>query len=121
MLEKSEVERLLKKNDEETISYLDQLTPLLDNSETVVNTDLEKIWKNVDSTTDEIFTKSRFNLFTPLKIAAAILIMAVSSFVLLSFLEEEVKNEEIVSTVVKHTKRGENLTVRLPDGTMVSA
>ncbi|MEQ6119143.1 FecR domain-containing protein [Reichenbachiella sp. MALMAid0571] len=118
-LESREVERLLETNDEEAISYLDQSAALLDSTETIVNTDLEKIWENVDATIEEVPVKSIFNLLTPLKIAAAIFIMVVSSFVLFSFFDQEAKNEEAVSTVVKHTKRGENLTVRLPDGTMV--
>ena len=116
-LEKREVERLLEMNDEEIISYLDQSAALLDNTKTLINTDLNKIWQNLDATVEEVPTKSIF--ITPLKIAAAILIMVASSFVLLSYLDQEVKNEEVVSTVVKRTKRGENLTVRLPDGTMV--
>jgi len=117
--EKDEVERLLKINDEETISHLDQAASLLDKSTTIVNADLEKIWKNVDTSSEETPSKSIF--ITPLKIAAAILMMVASSYVLFSFFEEEVKKEETVSavTVVKHTNRGENLTVRLPDGTMV--
>lgn len=123
-MEKQEVESLLANNDEGATLYFDQLASRLDNTQTTVPTDLEGIWENVDTVIQSEPMKGKvraLSLFSPLKIAAAILILLASSFVWFSFLSEETVPEQAVvsSIVTKSTKRGENLTVRLPDGTRV--
>ncbi len=120
--ERSEVERMLLENDQEAIYYFDQKAVDINSVDTAVDTDLGKIWRNIDaSTEDESSSKTRFiSYFTPIKVAAAVLIMLVSSVVFFSILDEtKDEQKEVSSVVTKRTNRGENLTVRLPDGTLV--
>lgn len=121
--EKRDVEQLLENNDEGAICYFDQLATSLDHTKTSVPADLDGIWTNVDASISDDGTKENTRtlpLFTPLKIAAAILIVMVSSFALISLLDKKEAPQEVATSIItKSTKRGENLTVRLPDGTRV--
>ncbi len=120
--ERSEVERMLLENDQEAIYYFDQKAADINSVDTAVDTDLGKIWRNIDASTEgELSSKTRFiSYFTPIKVAAAVLIMLVSSVVFFSILDEtKDEQKEVSSVVTKRTNRGENLTVRLPDGTLV--
>jgi transmembrane sensor len=116
--EKKQVEAWLQAKDEETLSLIDKTVADVSNKVPDVPVDLVNIWHNVH---DQISTEGRKKQLSHrqwIGIAATITLLIASVF---TFWPRHFapSTSTPLSYVTKSTQRGENLTVRLPDGTKV--
>ncbi|MFY0650598.1 MAG: FecR domain-containing protein [Cyclobacteriaceae bacterium] len=118
--ERKLVEYWLEVEDKEAVSIFDKGAMDLNGSSTLVEADLRGVWKNIDKQTKVDEPKWKILFQSPLKIAAVVTVLLVSFFVFESLdIEDSKIKSNGVSSIIKKTNRGENLTARLPDGTKV--